>query len=807
MRILYCNKYNFKFSGTEVYLFDLMELMRQQGHEVALFSMADERGASMPYDQHFVPHLDFRTYGQGIWKQARLAAHAIYSTDACRRLQALIEEFRPDVAHVRNIYHHLSPSILWELKRQRVPVVYHLNDFKLLCPSYNMVAHGQACERCNGRQFWRVITEGCYHGSRSAAAVLAAEAYVHRWLHTYETCVDRFLAPSEFVKQKLIERGWDAERINVLPHFQALPSGPSTQPQDDAPILYFGRLSAEKGVLDLLLAMEHLPHIRLQIAGDGPQRPELERVARTRNLNVEFVGHRSGAELEALIAVSQFTVLPSRAYETLGKSILESYAQSRALIASDLGSRREFVQNGVTGMLFKPGDVGQLARLIAFLYQRPGLSLKMGAAGREFVRQRCSPEAHARALTELYEQLAVCRSPRATRSEPSPQIKIAFIGGRGVASKYSGIETYYEEVGSRLAQMGHEMTVYCRRYFTPPVDEHNGMRVVRLPTIRSKHLDTLVHTMLSTIHVLFTDCNVVHYHALGPALFAFIPRLFGKRTVVTVQGLDWQRKKWGRLARTVLQWGERAAVRMPNATIVVSRTLDEYYRQTYGANTIFIPNGTLLRERHTGRKLDEWGVEPGDYVLFLGRFSPEKNCHLLVEAFENLDTRAKLVLAGGSSYSDAYAQQLRNHQNGRIKILDWVSGEDLDELLTNAMLFVLPSDLEGLSLALLDAMAAGVCVLTSDVPENRELVDGVGFTFQRGNVLDLERMLDFLARHAEAREAAARAARERIREHYLWREISRQTERVYWELMGWNSAAVEAQNVQAAGVEPEIGAA
>lgn len=806
MKILYCNKYNFSFSGTEVYLFDLMELMRRQGHEVALFSMADQRGTSMPYDQHFVPHLDFKANGHGMWKQARLAAHAIYSTDARKRLRALIEEFRPEVAHVRNIYHHLSPSILWELKRQGVPVVYHLNDFKLLCPSYNMVAHGQACERCNGHQFWRVITEGCYHGPRGAAAVLAAEAYVHRWLQTYETCVDRFLAPSEFVKQKLVERGWDAGRITVLPHFQALPLERPAEPPPNARILYFGRLSAEKGVLDLLSALERIPQIRVQIAGDGPQRPELERVARSRNLNVEFVGYKSGAELQALIAASRFTVLPSRAYETLGKSILESYAQSRAVIASDLGSRREFVQDGVTGMLFEPGNVVRLAELLSFLYARPELSSKMGAAGHEFVRERCSPDAHSHALTELYEQLAGLRSRRVIRSKPGAQIKIAFIGGRGVASKYSGIESYYEEVGRRLVQMGHQVTVYCRTYFTPAVSEHNGMQVVRLPTIRSKHLDTVLHTLLSTIHVLFSDCNVVHYHALGPALFAFIPRMFGKRTVVTVQGLDWQRNKWGRLARTVLQWGERAAVRLPNATIVVSRTLDEYYRQTYAANTIFIPNGTLLRDQHVGRKLDEWGVESGNYVLFLGRFSPEKNCHLLVEAFENLETGAKLVLAGGSSYSDAYAQQLRTHQNGRIKILDWVSGDDLDELLTNAMLFVLPSDLEGLSLALLDAMAAGVCVLTSDVPENRELVDGVGFTFRRGNALDLERMLDFLSRHPVARESAAHAARERIREHYLWQQITSEVERVYWELMGWNKAVAENENESIA-IETEVGAA
>ena len=259
MRILYCNKYNFRFSGTEAYLFEVMDLMRAQGHEVALFSMADPRGRRTPYDQHFVPLIDFKARGYGVSARARLAANAIYSREARRRLKRMIAEFSPDVAHVRNIYHHLSPSILWELKAQGVPVVYHLNDFKLLCPSYNLVAKGQACERCKGGKFWHVLTEGCYNGPPGSKLVLAAEAYFHRWLSTYEKCVDCFLAPSEFVKDKLIENGWDAQKIEVLPHFQKLPKHAPPEPPRDAPILYFGRLSAEKGVSDLLQAMCLLP--------------------------------------------------------------------------------------------------------------------------------------------------------------------------------------------------------------------------------------------------------------------------------------------------------------------------------------------------------------------------------------------------------------------------------------------------------------------------------------------------------------------------------------------------------------------
>ena len=372
-------------------------------------------------------------------------------------------------------------------------------------------------------------------------------------------------------------------------------------------------------------------------------------------------------------------------------------------------------------------------------------------------------------------------------------LRVAFIGGRGVVSKYSGIETYYEEIGERLTGMGHEVTAYCRSYFTPPAREHNGMQLVRLPTIRSKHLETLVHTFLSTLHVLVQPCDVVHYHALGPALFSFIPRLAGKKTVVTVQGLDWQRKKWGRFASAVLRLGERAAVSLPNHTMVVSQALQKHYRAGYGAETSYVPNGGMLREWRVPDKIFDWGLEPGKYILFLGRFSPEKGCHLLVEAYEKLDTDVKLVMAGASSYCDDYSRQLRTHAGERIKMLDWVSGEALDELLTNAMMFVLPSDLEGLSLALLDAMGAGLCVLSSDVPENREAVEDAGFTFRRGDAADLADRLRFLIANPAVREAAGQAAKRRIREHYQWQQIAGEIERVYFEMMGWELAETGAR--------------
>jgi glycosyltransferase involved in cell wall biosynthesis len=844
MKILYCNKYDYPFSGTESYLFDLIHRLDERGYETALFTMDHGSPLAFTGRSFRIPYINFKDPNASLVQKLRLAAHALYSRSARRAMRDCLADFSPDLAHVRGIYHHLSPSILWELKSRGVPVLYHLNDFKILCPSYNMVADGRACDACHGGAFYHVVTKGCYAGSVASAGVLAAEAYLHKWLDTYQKCVDLFLAPSEFVRNELVDHGLPAARIAVLPHFQELP-GDDQLANDEGYLLYFGRLSSEKGVDDLLHALVRQPHIPVIIAGDGPERERLEALSRKLNLSrVLFAGHVEGEKLKSLIAGCSFSLFPSHAYETLGKSILESYAYARPVIASDLGSRHELVEHGVTGVLYSPGDRDQLAHSIGFLFDRPDLTEKMGGNGRARVRAKHDPEEHLQKMLEIYarltfskkflsqpsqvspkrtlsnrplssrslsnesskqplskpplskqsfskqslaEQASSIKGPPANTRPPSQEraLRVAFIGGRGVVSKYSGIESFYEQAGSELARLGHEVTVYCRTYFTPPAQDHKGMHIRRLPTIRSKHLETVVHTLLSSLHAMVSNYDVVHYQCLGPALFSFLPRLAGKKTVVTVQGLDWRRAKWGRLAARVLRWGEAAAVKLPDATMVVSRTLQQHYRDQYRRETVYVPNGATIAPSRPPRQIIEWGLEPDNYVLFLGRFSAEKNCHLLIEAFERVHTGMKLVFAGGSSHSDAYVEELRLHESPRIRFLSWVSGADLEELLSNAALFVLPSELEGLSLALLDAMAAGVCVLTSDIPENREVVDGAAFTFRSGDPADLERMLDMLIHNPELRRQAAIRERDRVQSQYLWPKIARSIATTYRHVLGW----------------------
>jgi glycosyltransferase involved in cell wall biosynthesis len=217
--------------------------------------------------------------------------------------------------------------------------------------------------------------------------------------------------------------------------------------------------------------------------------------------------------------------------------------------------------------------------------------------------------------------------------------------------------------------------------------------------------------------------------------------------------------------------------------MVVSRTLQKHYLANHSKPTAYTPNGTLLRKRRCGPHLERFGLVPGGYVLYLGRFSPEKNCDLLIAAFEKAQTPLKLVLAGGSSHTEKYVARLREHESDQIKFLDWLSGDTLEEVLTNAALFVLPSDPERLSLALLDAMGAGVCVLASDVPENCEVIEDTGFVFKRGDVPDLQRMLSLLLSDVRLREIAGGSAQQRVRQNYLWEKVAKEIAAVYAELM------------------------
>ncbi|HET6279195.1 MAG TPA: glycosyltransferase family 4 protein, partial [Candidatus Polarisedimenticolia bacterium] len=301
-----------------------------------------------------------------------------------------------------------------------------------------------------------------------------------------------------------------------------------------------------------------------------------------------------------------------------------------------------------------------------------------------------------------------------------------------------------------------------------------------LPTIRTKHLETLIHTMLATLDVCFRKVEIVQFHALGSSPFAWIPRLFGKRSIVSVRGLDWQRAKWGRFARACLRACEWTSIYCPNATIVVSRTLKNHFDGRFDRRSHYIPNGVSMLEERPPDAIRQWGLKHRSYFFYAGRISPEKGLEDLIEAHRPMAGDYPLVIAGGSSYSDAYIRRLHEVADGKVIFTGFVEGDLLAELYSNALAFVLPSEMEGLSVALLEALTYGLPAIVSDIPENRELVDEFGgFVFRVNDVDSLAAAIRRVAADSEAALRIGRAAQAGVRARLSWDAISDETERFY----------------------------
>lgn len=370
-------------------------------------------------------------------------------------------------------------------------------------------------------------------------------------------------------------------------------------------------------------------------------------------------------------------------------------------------------------------------------------------------------------------------------------MKIAMIGQKGIPATYGGIERHVEEIATRLVELGHEVDVYSRWHYAKTDGAFRGVGIRRLPSINTKHFDTITHCALSTLDALFRGYDIVHYHALGPSVFAQIPRLTGAKTVVTVHGLDWERGKWGRVAAGFLRACERPAIRFPNRTIVVSRTLGEYFREKWGVETSVIPNGANPGVFRPANKLKKYGLDKHRYLLYVGRLVPEKGCHYLLEAFGQLNSDAHLVMAGGSSFSDGYVDSLMRIRAGdeRIHMIGYVYGDLLDELWSNAYLVVQPSVLEGLSISLIEAISHGKCVLASDIPENLEVVSDCAVTFESRNVRDLGDKLRRLLDSPDVVSEVATRCRAHAERYYSWDRITKATEAVYLDLLGGGDGA------------------
>ena len=369
---------------------------------------------------------------------------------------------------------------------------------------------------------------------------------------------------------------------------------------------------------------------------------------------------------------------------------------------------------------------------------------------------------------------------------PEPaRLRIAMLGTRGVPASYSGFETCAEEVGARLGARGHEVTVYCRvPHIAYPGAAYRGMRLVKLPTIRSKHLDTIVHTLLSSLHALLRRYDVALYFNVGNSPVTWIPRLAGQRVVLNVDGLDWKRKKWGPVARAYIRACERWAARFPDRVVTDSRRVQRYYRERHGVTSTYIAYGAEPVAVPPGPHLARWGLKPRRYVLFVGRLVPENCAHHLVDAFDGLSTDVRCVIVGDAPYSDDYIRALRATADPRVVFTGYLFGEGYRELLSNAYCFVETSEVGGTHPALLEAMAAECCVVVNDTAENLETIADVGFSYDGAlGAVSLRSVLEGLLKDPALAAAHGRRGLERVRRHYSWDGVTDTYERLFRELL------------------------
>lgn len=368
-------------------------------------------------------------------------------------------------------------------------------------------------------------------------------------------------------------------------------------------------------------------------------------------------------------------------------------------------------------------------------------------------------------------------------------LKIAMIGHKRVPSREGGVEIVVEELSRRMACLGNKVDVYNRSgshvsgsaFDSIGSELPENIRVITIPTPENKTLNAFVYSFLASLCALFGRYDVIHFHAEGPAAMCFLPKLFGIRTVVTIHGLDWQRSKWGGFASKYLKFGEKTAARCADEIIVLSDAVRDYFKKEYGRNTVYIPNGITQPDfEDIAEAGEKYGLKKDRYILYLGRIVPEKGIHYLIEAYSDMKTDMPLVIAGGSSHSEEYFARLKRSAEGKnIIFTDFVQGRMLRELYSNAYLYVLPSDLEGMPISLLEAMSYSNCCLTSDIPECTQMCGENAVYFRKSSVDDLKNKLEYLIKNSDTVLEYKSRAHDYIISKYSWDDVVNRTLALY----------------------------
>lgn len=370
------------------------------------------------------------------------------------------------------------------------------------------------------------------------------------------------------------------------------------------------------------------------------------------------------------------------------------------------------------------------------------------------------------------------------------KVKIAMLGHKSIPSRQGGIEIVVEELAVRMAALGHQVTIYNRsghhvsgkEFDQKKLREYKGIRMKYVPTIDKKGLAAMSASFFAAVAAAFGKYDVVHFHAEGPCAMLWLPKLFGKRCIATVHGLDHQRAKWGKFASAYIMLGEKCAVRFADEIIVLSEGVQKYFLDTYGRKTRFIPNGVNRPVLHEAEIIkNKFGLEKDTYILFLGRLVPEKGLRYLIQAFKQVKTDKKLVIAGGSSDTDEFAGELCEmaKDDDRIIFTGFVQGQELDELYSNAYVYTLPSDLEGMPLSLLEAMSYGNCCLVSDIDECASVVEDKALIFKKSDVNDLKEKLQLACDQPKLVEQMKAEAADFICGKYNWDDVVKETLSLY----------------------------
>ena len=399
MKILFVNKFFFPHGGAEVSLFETEKILRDKGHKVVNFSMKHPMNFSSDFDKYFVSYIDYEK--EGIKNEIKASFRLLYSFEAKRKIERLIRDEKPDIVHLNNIYHQISPSIIHSVKKFKIPLVMSLRDYKLICASYHMLHDGNVCEACSNGKYYNCFFKKCVKNSRIKSLLNTIEMYLHHnILHIYDL-IDVFISPSKFLKTKIEENGFKG-KIYYLPNFVITSSFKPKYDWQENSIVYFGTLTKQKGLFTLIEAVKDL-NVKLKIIGEGPLHDALiNKVAVERLRNIVFLGYMNAENLAKEIYKSKFVVLPSEWYENNPRTIIESFALGKPVIGSRIGGIPELIKDNLTGLTFNTGNADDLRSGIEYLLKNQHKISNFGIRARKFIEENLNEEKHYEKLMEIY---------------------------------------------------------------------------------------------------------------------------------------------------------------------------------------------------------------------------------------------------------------------------------------------------------------------------------------------------------------------------------------------------------------------